>query len=382
MRNVHCLSMCLVLLPAGMVMANPLLGLSATCTEQAADKLLGLPPVPNASAPEHLVEKIQLGKTLFFDKRLSADGSISCASCHNPERGFIDGLPRAQGIHRQLGTRNTPTLVNAVFAETQFWDGRRDSLEAQATDPLFNPIEHALNDEAQLLHVIRQDSHYVAAFERVFATTPETLSVAQVGQAIAAYERTLVAGNSAFDRYLYGYDKAVLATDALRGLELFRGRAQCGQCHVIGENSALFTDQQFHTLGIGFKRLEGRLAPEAVRFAKLSAAERQQLVLSDPALAELGRFSVTLKPTDLGRFRTPSLRNVAETAPYMHDGSIATLEEAVDLEVYYRSVETGRPLILTPLEKTDLVAFLKTLTSPHFQQKAACESAHTQQNRG
>lgn len=379
---MHCLSMCLVLLPAGMVMANPLLGLSATCTEQAADKLLGLPPVPNASAPEHLVEKIQLGKTLFFDKRLSADGSISCASCHNPERGFIDGLPRAQGIHRQLGTRNTPTLVNAVFAETQFWDGRRDSLETQATDPLFNPIEHALNDEAQLLHVIRQDSHYVAAFERVFATTPETLSVAQVGQALAAYERTLVAGNSAFDRYLYGYDKTVLATDALRGLELFRGRAQCGQCHVIRENSALFTDQQFHTLGIGFKRLEGRLAPEAVRFAKLSAAERQQLVLSDPALAELGRFSVTLKPTDIGRFRTPSLRNVAETAPYMHDGSIATLEEAVDLEVYYRSVETGRPLILTPLEKTDLVAFLKTLTSPHFQQKAACKSAHTQQNRG
>ncbi|CAN7561173.1 MULTISPECIES: cytochrome-c peroxidase [unclassified Pseudomonas] len=207
MRSVHCLSICLALLPAGMVMADPLPGLSASCTEQAVDNLLGLPPIPDASSPEHLVEKIQLGKTLFFDKRLSADGSISCASCHNPERGFIDGLPRAQGIHRQLGTRNTPTLVNAAFAETQFWDGRRDSIESQATDPLFNPIEHAVNDEVQLLHTIRQDIQYVAAFEKVYAASPETLMATQVAQAIAAYERTLVAGNSAFDRYRYGHDK-------------------------------------------------------------------------------------------------------------------------------------------------------------------------------
>lgn len=382
MRSVHCLSMCLALLPAGMVMAEPLPGLSATCTEQAVDNLLGLPPVPDASSPEHLVEKIQLGKTLFFDKRLSADGSISCASCHNPERGFIDGLPRAQGIHRQLGTRNTPTIVNAAFAETQFWDGRRDSLESQATDPLFNPIEHAVNNEAQLLQTIRQDSQYVSAFEKVFAASPETLTTTQVAQAIAAYERTLVAGNSAFDHYHYGHDKTALAADALRGLELFRGRAQCGQCHVIGDTSALFTDQQFHALGVGFRYLADRLAPEAIRFAKLTATERQTLVQSDPALAELGRFSITLNPVDLGRFRTPSLRNVAETAPYMHDGSVTTLEEAVDLEVYYRGIQASRPLVLTPTEKTDLVAFLKTLTSAHFQQKAACESAHSQQNRG
>ncbi|WP_338525217.1 cytochrome c peroxidase [Pseudomonas batumici] len=382
MRIVHCLSMCLVLVPVGMPIADPLPLSSATCSEQTAENLLGLPPVPGDSSPDHLTEKVQLGKTLFFDKRLSADGSISCASCHHPEQGFIDGLPRAQGLHRQLGTRNTPTLINAVFAQTQFWDGRRDSLETQATDPLFNPIEHGLRDEAQLLHVIRQDDHYVAAFEKAFAVPPETLTVAHVAQSIAAYERTLVAGNSAFDRYLYGHDKTALDAAALRGLELFRGRAQCGQCHVIGQTSALFTDQQFHTLGVGLKRLEDRLAPEAVRFAQLTAAERQQRVLSDPDLAELGRFSVTLKPTDLGRFRTPSLRNVAETAPYMHDGSVATLEEAVDLEVYYRGVEAGHPLILTPSEKNDLVAFLKALTSPRFKQRAECESAPPQQNRG
>lgn len=374
--------MCLVLLPVGMPMADPLPRFSAACAEQAADNLLGLPSAPGVSSPDHLEEKVQLGKTLFFDKRLSADDSISCASCHIPEHGFIDGLPRAQGIHRQLGTRNTPTLFNAVFAQTQFWDGRRDSLETQATDPLFNSLEHGLRDEAQLLHAIRQDDHYVAAFKKAFAAPPEPLTVAQVAQAMAAYERTLLAGNSAFDRYRYGHDKTALDAAALRGLELFRGRAQCGQCHVIGETSALFTDQQFHTLGVGLKRLEDRLAPEAVRFAKLSEAERQQLVLSDPALAELGRFSVTLKPADLGRFRTPSLRNVAETAPYMHDGSVATLEEAVDLEVYYRGVEAGRPLILTPVEKTDLVVFLKALTSPHFQQRAECEPALPQQNRG
>jgi cytochrome c peroxidase len=239
-----------------------------------------------------------------------------------------------------------------------------------------------VNDEAQLLHTIRQDSQYVAAFEKVFAASPETLTATQVAQAIAAYERTLLAGNSAFDRYRYGQDKTALATDALRGLELFRGRAQCGQCHVIDETNALFTDQQFHALGVGFRYLADRLAPEAIRFAKLTATKRQTLVQSDPALAELGRFSVTLNPVDLGRFRTPSLRNVAETAPYMHDGSVATLEEAVDLEVYYRGIQASRPLVLTPTEKTDLVAFLKTLTSAHFQQKAACELAHTQQNRG
>lgn len=161
-----------MLFRAGMVTAAPLPQLPAACTEQATENLLGLPPVPGASEPDHQAEKIQLGKTLFFDKRLSADDSISCASCHIPEHGFIDGLPRAQGIHRQLGTRNTPTLFNAVFSKTQFWDGRRDSLEMQATDPLFNPIEHGLRDEAQLLHAIQQDDHYRAAFEKAFAAPP------------------------------------------------------------------------------------------------------------------------------------------------------------------------------------------------------------------
>ncbi|WP_207281677.1 cytochrome-c peroxidase [Pseudomonas sp. FW300-N2F2] len=376
------LSICLVLSPAKMVMAALPPRLSPVCTEQAVDSLLGLPALPEAPASDQLIKKIELGKKLFFDKGLSADGTISCASCHSPERGFIDGLPRAQGIHGELGTRNTPTLVNAIFSDTQFWDGRRDSLESQAMDPLLNPIEHGMIDEAQLVHIIRQDSQYVAVFEKVFAASPETLTATHVAQAIAAYERTLTAGNSPFDRYRYGYEKTALAADALRGLELFRGRAQCGQCHVIGETSALFSDQQFHALGVGFRHLADRLAPEAIRFSKLTATERQSLVQSDPALAELGRFSVTLNPVDLGRFRTPSLRNVAETAPYMHDGSVATLEEAVDLEVYYRSIQASRPLILTPTEKNDLVAFLKALTSPHFKQDPACESAHTQQNRG
>lgn len=379
MRGV---SMCLMLLPGTMVMADSALRLSAGCAEQTADHLLGLPAVTEIPLPNHLADKAELGKKLFFDKQLSADGSISCATCHSPERGFIDGLPRAQGIHGQLGTRNTPTLINAAYASTQFWDGRRESLEEQATDPLFNPIEHNVKNEAQLLQTIRQDSYYAAAFKKVFSTAPEALTTTQVAQAISAYERTLVAGNSAFDRYLYGHDKTALATDALRGLALFRGRAQCEQCHVIGETSALFTDQQFHTLGVGFTYLADRLAPAAIQFAKLTATERQALVQSDPASAELGRFSVTLNPIDLGRFRTPSLRNVAETAPYMHDGSVTTLDEAVDLEVYYRGIQANRPLILTPTEKNDLVAFLRTLTSAHFQQDTACESAHTQQNRG
>jgi cytochrome c peroxidase len=185
-----------------------------------------------------------------------------------------------------------------------------------------------------------------------------------VTAALAAFERTLLVGDSPFDRYLYGGDGKALSATAVRGLELFRGRAQCAKCHLIGEHEALLTDNLYHSVGVGLRWVQPHLAQATTRIVRETPAVLDQLIGADAEVAALGRFVVTKQPRDIGSFRTPSLRNVALTAPYMHDGSTATLEEALELELYYRSVELQKPLILTPAEKADLVAFLRSLTSP------------------
>jgi cytochrome c peroxidase len=331
----------------------------------AVNDRLGLPAPQWLSEAPQDASKAALGRRLFFDKRLSADGTISCASCHQPERGFTDGLPLARGLKGRVGTRHVPTIVNAALLESQFWDGRRSTLEEQAREPFVNPAEHGLANEAQVVDMIA-DSSYRAAFVDAFGVAADSVSIAHVVRAIAAYERTLIAGNSPFDRYEYAGQNDAISTQARRGLELFRGRAQCVNCHIIGPRDALFTDHGFHSLGVGLKRIEPRLAELATRVANRPARRLDHETLGNPELAELGRFLVTLNPADIGRFKTPSLRNVALTAPYMHDGSVATLEDAVEREVYYRGIEMGRPLVLTPGEKAEMVEFLKTLTSPQF----------------
>ncbi|MBY4678777.1 cytochrome-c peroxidase [Marinobacterium arenosum] len=308
-----------------------------------------------------ITAKIDLGALLFKDKRLSSDGTISCASCHQPDKAFADDLAVAEGIGGQQGVRNTPSLLNAAYMTTQFWDGRRETLEDQAQDPLFNPIEHGLTGPQQALDLVRGDADYRQRFQQVFNVSPAEIRMEHLAQAIAAFERTLLAGDSPFDRYQYGSDQQALTSAEREGLALFTGRAGCSGCHSIGEDSALFTDNRFHRLGVGFKKIESRLA-EIARIYVSSADPAEQL--SPLEISEMGRFVVTGKPADIGKFKTPSLRNVTLTAPYMHDGSVATLEEAVELEIYYRSQERARPLILTPVEKANLVAFLKALTSP------------------
>ncbi len=327
--------------------------------------LLGLPPVVTPPENSSSVAKIALGQQLFFDKRLSGDGSTSCASCHQPERAFSDGLTVAKGIGGQRGTRNTPSLLNAAFNLTQFWDGRRGSLEEQALDPMLNPREHGLKNQEALLEILRGDAEYISAFMKAFHLPANAIDVQSVGQAIACYERTLIAGDSQFDRYFFKGDQSALSPSAVNGLALFRGRAQCANCHTIDKTHALFTDNQFHSLSIGLRRIEPRLAEITKRLveSRVSGTMLDQTVISENDIAELGRFSVTFQPTDIGKFRTPSLRNVERTAPYMHDGSIGNLNDAVELEIYYRSAEAGRPLILTPIEKSDLVEFLKSLNS-------------------
>lgn len=336
-------------------------------TGTEVDLRLGLPPLVAPADNPTSAAKVALGKKIFLDKRLSGDGTTSCASCHQPDRAFSDGRPLAQGIGKRIGTRNTPSIINAAFNTSQFWDGRRDTLETQALDPMFNAREHGLKDHASLLKLLRKDSRYASAFKAAFGITPTAIQVEHVGQALASFERTaLIAGDSPFDRYYFGGDKSRLSTSAIRGLTLFQGAAQCATCHTIGQTSALFTDNAFHSLSVGLQRIAQRLPEITTRLVHMRkfGANIDHAVLSDEEVAELGRFAVTLKPADIGKFRTPSLRNVALTAPYMHDGSVATLDEAVELEIYYRGADAGRPLILTPSEKADLVEFLKSLNSP------------------
>ena len=342
--------------------------LTALCMQMggtfAASDTLGLPPVPIPQDNPQTPAKIALGKRLFHDQRLSADGKVSCATCHQAEKAFTDGLPLAQGIHKQSGTRNTPSLLNVAYLTSLFWDGRQTSLEAQAKEPLLHPREHGLKDSQALLQRIRSDQQYVAAFNRAFGVPSAGIAIAHLSQALAAFERTLILGDSPFDRYYFAGDQKALSPAAQQGLALFQGRAQCATCHTLDKTSALFTDQQFHSLAIGLKKIEPRIVELTTRVAHAPQAKREQLVLEDANYAELGRFLVTQNPADIGKFKTPSLRNVGLTAPYMHDGSIATLAEAVDFEVYYRGLSQNRPLILTPQEKLDLIDFLKSLTSP------------------
>ena len=327
---------------------------------------LGLPALPAPPDNPQTPQKISLGKALFRDTRFSADEKIGCISCHKPERAFTDGLAVAKGLRDQEGTRNTPTLLNAGYLESQFWDGRRTGLEDQAKDPFVNPFEHGLADHEIVLRKIREDKTYVSAFREAFGVGPKAIALSHVVMALANFERSLLAGGAPFDRYYYGGDKKALSPAAIRGFELFRGKARCDTCHIVGAKDALFTDNRFHSLGIGREHIAPQLAQLTKRVVAAAPDEMDKLIFSQPDVAALGRFVVTKKPADIGKFRTPSLRNVALTPPYMHDGSIATLEEVVEHELYYRGIAANRPLILTPQEKADLVIFLKSLTSANL----------------
>lgn len=298
---------------------------------------LGLEPNFEAPKGNPLTEaKVQLGKRLFFDKRLSLDESLSCATCHDPGNGFSNGLAVAEGVSGQKGRRNVPSIVNRLYGRTQFWDGRAETLEAQVLGPLLSPDEMAMN-EPLLLQRLKTDATYPKLFYEAFGTLEPTVD--GVSEAIACFERTLLSGASAFDRYEWDGIPTALSDSAKRGLSLFRGKARCSTCH-IGTN---FTDEKFHNLGAG----EG-------------AGQR-----------DAGRAAVTGDSADVGKFKTPSLRNIALTAPYMHDGSLKRLEDVI---AFYDlggrpnpnlDVEM-KPLALSESEKSDLQAFLESLTGPVF----------------
>jgi cytochrome c peroxidase len=338
-----------------------LMGLSLS-SYALADKNLGLPPLTLPNDNPQTPEKIELGRLLFHDKRFSADGSISCASCHHADKAFSDGLPVAIGIHGQAGTRNTPAIMNAAFYQSQFLDGRANSLEEQSLAPFTNPIEHGLKNHQAIVDVIKQDTRYQQQFKNVFNASTKAITINQVTQAIASFERTLIAGNSPFDRYHFGMEQAAISESAARGSRIFRRKGNCAVCHEISLNNALFTDNRFYNIGVGFKHLD------SVLDELIAGKNSDELELSTVQRSELGRFNVTKVTADLGKFKTPTLRNIALTAPYMHDGSIKTLKDVI--EHYDKGGEKNQfidakifPLHLSPQEKADLLAFLQSLNS-------------------
>jgi cytochrome c peroxidase len=352
--------------PAAALVAS-LLAAGSCCLGQAeptqptGNPTLGLPSVPIGDRTPDA--QIELGRRLFHDARLSRDGSVSCSTCHDAARAFTDGKPVSLGVGGAAGTRNAPSLINVAYATTLFWDGRRSTLEAQVADPFTNPREHGLSSHEDLLARVATGDEYRPLLATAFPDESGASQIQHLFGALAAYLRTLRAGDSAFDRYYFAGEKKALDEPARRGFELFRGPAGCSQCHKIGPDSALFTDHKFHSVGVGSPDIAPQLPELTRKVRSLTPAQIDALVVADRSIAALGRFLVTKDPRDIGKYKTPSLRNVAMTAPYMHDGSVDTLREAVDHEIYYRSIELGRAFILTPTEREDLVAFLGALTS-------------------
>lgn len=304
---------------------------------------------------------VTLGRMLFFDVKLSANQQISCASCHDPDKAFSDGKRVAIGIQGKSGTRNTPSIIGAGSQSSLFWDGRRNSLEEQVLDPFTNPVEHGLSRVEDLLALVEANETYRPQFARVFGNAKPAVTTNNLRTALAAYIRSLTPTASAFERYQFKNDGTALSSTAKRGLELFVGRAQCVSCHTISEQAAALSDGKFHGAGIGVERIADRLPELTKRIRAQNGEALDHIVLNDPDLAELGRFLVTGDPKDIAKFKTPSLRNVSRTAPYMHDGSIATLEETLERELYYRSFQNGKPIILDREEKSALLEFLRTL---------------------
>jgi cytochrome c peroxidase len=268
-----------------------------------------------------------------------------------------------------LGTRNAPTVLNAAFGASQFWDGREPTLEAQAVQPLINPIEHGFRDHPAFVAHLQQLADYRPLFAQAFGS--EQVTIERVGQAIASFERTLISLSAPIDRFLAGDPKAI-SESAQRGWALFNGKARCVSCHGRIDVLPLFTDDLFHNIGVGAPRIDFATVSRKAAAAVEAGQSVDELALTNAQASELGRFLLTREPKDMGAFKTPQLRNVALTAPYMHDGSEPTLDSVIAF--YDRGgndnpfLDGGmRPLGLTPQERADLVELLKTFTSDDLE---------------
>ncbi|MBN2159366.1 MAG: cytochrome-c peroxidase [Spirochaetes bacterium] len=345
------------------------------------DAQLGLPAMKVPGDNPITKEKVLLGEKLFLDERFSSTGKVSCATCHLPEKAFTDSpLKVSEGIDKLTGTRNAPTVINAAFNKMQFWDGRSPDLEDQALHPFVNPVEMGLENHDPILKIVRTDPEYVKQFKNVFKIDPQQIAIKHVVMSIAAFERVIISSNSRFDRW-YFRGENVLSEKEKQGFDIFINKGRCVSCHIVEYTTALFTDGKFHNVGVGINTVpEDEIARLSAEFleAKYNRTDVDLKVLGDPQASELGRFAVTRNVSEMGAFKTPMLRDIALTAPYMHDGSLKTLEDVIDH--YNRGGASSdsekinpylsggiRPLDLTDDEKAALVAFMKTLTGKKFE---------------
>lgn len=348
----------------------PALAVLSGCEKQAEGPPLGLPPAMLSPATPATID---LGRKLFMDRRLSSNNTMSCAMCHIPEQGFTaTELGTALGLEGRTMRRNTPTLFNVAYVGQLFHDGRARELETQAWVPLLNPIEMGNAAVADVLEKIRKMPDYAGRFEAAFAGSGPTEHT--VGVALASYQRTLVSGNSRFDRWHYGGDSQALDKAEQAGFAVFSGKGRCIACHSVGDKHALFSDEKFHNTGIGWARSKG-IGAEPARKYKVQLApgvftevmEQELASVSEAQQQDDGRFEVTRKDAERWAYRTPSLRNVALTGPYMHDGSLATLEAVIDYYQHGGIDNPGKDSLVQPLQlnaqdKQNLAAFLRSLT--------------------
>jgi len=316
---------------------------------------LGLPPVPVPADNPPTVNSIALGRRLFYETRLSRDNSLSCSSCHNPKLGFTDNRERSPGVGGSMGRRHAPSLVNVAYLPMFFWDGRAKTLEEQVGTPIVDALEMNQSHEASVTK-LKDDASYKSMFRSAFGT--DDVTMARVENALASFERTILSGNSAFDRYEYQGQKEALSATQIRGLQVFMNPAKgnCAACHTVGAKYALFTDGKFHNTGEGAG--------------------------SDDEFTDLGRFAITKIEAERGSFKTPSLRNVAVTGPYMHDGKLKTLKAVVDFYAGRGNSNSHLDNRISAIEmngrdRSDLVEFLKSLTGDMPAEVGQLERAET-----
>ncbi|MEY2394068.1 MAG: cytochrome c peroxidase, partial [Acidobacteriaceae bacterium] len=334
-------------------------------------------PADNPQTPE----KISLGQRLFFDRRLSADGTVSCSTCHDPALAFTDRKPLSVGIQGRVGQRNAPTVLNAFYNKTQFWDGRVNTLEEQAALPIVNSVEMGHPSLDAAVAQIATVQEYKEAFQHVFGRPPNGPDLLR---AIASYERTQLSFDSPFDHFIAGETNAI-SESAKHGWELFNTQARCNKCHALTDTQrdvTVFTDNDFHNIGIGIIRHNvvalARQAEQLIKSGDTSAIDRAAIQTD---MSAVGRFLITKKEKDIASFKTPDLRNALVTGPYFHDGSMETLWDVMDhynkgdgLQDPYLD-EDMQPLALTESDIDDLDAFHSSLTSANNKEQGATELA-------
>jgi len=339
-------------------------------------KQLGLPAVEIPDNNPISREKIELGKKLFFDRRLSLNNTVSCGMCHVPEQGFTNNeIKTAVGIEGRSNLRNTPTLLNIAFSKFLFHDAREFSLENQVWQPVLAHSEMAMPSFGFTIKKLQLIPGYKKLFNKAFPN--EGINMETFGKAIASYERSLVSGNSKFDKWYYGGDKNIVNEKVKKGFDIFMGKGNCSSCHAVGEKSALFFDNKLHNTGIGYAESMGLLKNKKTR-VQLAPGEYVEVdnniiksVNQQKRKNDLGLYTITENPSHRWLFKTAGLRNISLTAPYMHNGIFATLDEVIDFynEGGFQN-ELLSPMIrklnLSSLEKENLKLFLESLVGENI----------------